>query len=129
FTAGNREDHDALQRLAHGRGASPDDFPVDYYRRVRCLRDGGVAVLPGGLRVGALWGIDDKAPKARRRYGPQARIRQRSATALCGEGCDVLLTHESPRDAMMLDSGSDAISAVLALAQPHLALFGHYHGK
>ncbi len=129
FTAGNHEDHDALERLAHGRAATPDDFPVDYYRRVRCLRDGRVAVLPGGLRVGALWGIDDRAPMARRRYGPQARIRQRSATALCGESFNVLLTHESPRDAMLLDSGSDAISAVIDLARPHFAFFGHYHGK
>jgi hypothetical protein len=129
FTVGNHEDHDALERMAHGPGCSPDDFPVDYYRRVRCLRDGRVAVLPGGLRVGALWGIDDKAPKARRSPGPRGRIRQRSATALCGEPFDVLLTHESPRDAMLLDSGSEAISAVLALARPAFAFFGHYHGK
>jgi hypothetical protein len=129
FTAGNHEDHAALAEMAHGPGCSPDDFPVDYYRRVRCLRDGRVAVLPGGLRVGALWGIDDKAPKARRSPGPRGRIRQRSATALCGEGFDVLLTHESPRDAMLLDSGSDAISVVVALARPAFAFFGHYHGK
>jgi hypothetical protein len=129
FTAGNHEDHDALIRLAHGPGCSSDDFPVDYYRRVRCLCDGRVATLPGGLRVGALWGIDDKAPKARRSPGPQGRIRQRSATALCGERFDVLLTHESPRDAMLPDSGSDAISAVIALAQPAFTFFGHYHGK
>ena len=129
FTAGNHEDHEALERLAHGPGCSPDDFPVDYYRRVRCLRDGRAAVLPGGLRVGALWGIDDKAPKARRSPGPRGRIRQRTATALSAEPFDVLLTHESPRDAMLLDSGSEAISAVIALARPAFAFFGHYHGK
>jgi hypothetical protein len=129
FTAGNHEDHEALERLAHGPGSSPDDFPVDYYHRVRCLRDGHVAVLPGALRVGTLWGIDHRAPKARRRYGPRTRIRQRSATALCADPFDVLLTHESPRDAMLLDSGSDAISAVIALARPAFAFFGHYHGK
>jgi hypothetical protein len=129
FTAGNHEDHEALERLAHGPGCSPDDFPVDYYRRVRCLRDGRVAVLPGGLRVGALWGIDDKAPQARRSPGPRGRIRRRTATALCAGPFDVLLTHESPRDAMLLDSGSDAISAVIARAKPAFAFFGHYHGK
>ena len=68
FTAGNHEDHEALKSWEHGAGASADDFPVDAYLRVRCLRDGHSATLPGGLRVGALWGIDDQAPNARARF-------------------------------------------------------------
>src|SRR5262249_39250578 len=40
FTAGNHEDFDALEMLVHGAGCSPDDFPVDCYHRVRCVRDG-----------------------------------------------------------------------------------------
>jgi len=128
FTAGNHEDFDALQALTHGAGATADDFPVDYYGRVRCVRDGHVLGLPGGLRVGALWGIDDRAPNARRKTPARGRISQRSATLLSYETFDVLLTHDSPRDAVLPDSGSDAISAVLHLARPALAFFGHYHG-
>ncbi len=128
FTAGNHEDHDALDALAHGAGSTPDDFPVDAYGRVRCLRDGRVATLPGGLRVGALWGIDADAPRARRNTVPRARIRARAANALAASAFDVLLSHESPRDAMMLDSGSDRIDEIIRTARPAFAFFGHYHG-
>jgi hypothetical protein len=128
FTCGNHEDYAALEALQHGAGCTPQDFPVDYYQRVRCLRAGVVAELPGGLRVGALWGIDDKAPHIRR-HAPQAgRIRERSATELAYGSFDVLLTHDSPRDAMILDSGSEAITTVLHLARPAFHFFGHYHG-
>ncbi len=128
FTCGNHEDYVALEQLQHGHGATAVDFPVDYYGRVRCLRDGTVAELPGGLRVGALWGIDSKAPNARR-HAPQAgRIRERSATGLAAQSFDVLLTHDSPRDAMLPDSGSDDITTVLRLARPGFHFFGHYHG-
>jgi hypothetical protein len=84
FTAGNHEDHEALERLQHGAGPRSTDFPVDAYLRVRCLRDGTVTTLAGGLRVGALWGIDDQAPTARRKTASRARIRPRSATQLAG---------------------------------------------
>jgi hypothetical protein len=84
FTAGNHEDHEALERLQHGAGPRSTDFPVDAYLRVRCLRDGTVTTLAGGLRVGALWGIDDQAPNARRKTPSRARIRPRSATQLAG---------------------------------------------
>jgi hypothetical protein len=127
-TCGNHEDYEALQGLEHGAGCTAHDFPVDAYGRVRCLRDGSVAELPGSLRVGALWGIDDKAPRIRR-HAPQAgRIRERSATALAYSSFDVLLTHDSPRDAMLPDSGSNAITTILQLARPAFHFFGHYHG-
>jgi hypothetical protein len=45
------------------------------------------------------------------------------------ETFDVLLTHESPRDAMIVNAGSDAITAVVRLAGPAFAFFGHYHGE
>jgi hypothetical protein len=129
FTAGNHEDYDALERTARGRGATADDFPVDAYGRVRCLRNGGVATLPGGLRVGALWGIDGEAPQARRRAPPGGRVSGRAATHLSYERFDVLLTHESPRDFARPDSGSESISLVLLAARPALAFFGHYHPR
>jgi hypothetical protein len=128
FTVGNHEDYDALEALEHGGSAGATDFPVDAYLRVRCLRDGRVTELPGGLRVGALWGIDDKAPNARRKTPPRGRIRPRSATQLAGVAFDVLLAHESPRDAMFGGSGSEEIDALLGLARPAFLFFGHYKG-
>jgi hypothetical protein len=126
-TVGNHEDFAALEALAHGAGCTPDDFAVDYYGRVRCVRDGHVVVLPDGLRVAALWGIDDEAPNARRRIPPQACIKRRSATRLYASPFDVLLTHDSPRDAVFADAGSEAIGALIRHARPKFAFFGHYH--
>jgi hypothetical protein len=128
FTAGNHEDYDALGLLEHGPDATADDFPVDVYGRVRCLRDGHVALLPGGLRVGALWGIDDRAPDARLKVPARGRIRPRSGTHLSYEAFDVLLTHEAPRDAVRPGSGSSDITTVLQLVRPAFAFFGHYKG-
>jgi len=129
LTAGNHEDHEALKSWEHGAGATAADFPVDAYLRVRCLRDGRVATLAGGLRVGALWGIDDEAPNARRKVPPLARVSERSATHLSYEQFDVLLMHEAPRDGIFEGAGSELISAVIELAQPAFAFFGHYHAE
>jgi hypothetical protein len=127
FTAGNHEDFDALAALEPG-GRGVHTFHVDAYARVCCIRDGHVAGLPGGLRAGALWGIDDQAPNARKKTPPRGRIRERSAYLLACTDFDVLLTHESPRDAMFVDSGSEAISLVVSEAKPAFAFFGHYRG-
>jgi hypothetical protein len=127
FVPGNHEDYEALEILEDAPGRTPQDFAVDYYGRVYCLRDGAVAELPGGLRLGGLWGIDDQAPNHRRTAPRNGRIRQRSALQLAGTSFNVLLTHDSPRDAMFLDSGSDAVTAVIQLAQPAFHFFGHYH--
>jgi hypothetical protein len=86
-----------------------------------------VAELPGGLRVGALWGIDDRAPRARQQVPPCARISGRGTAALSGARFDVLLTHESPRDAVLTDHGSEAIGSIIHSARPAFAFFGHYH--
>jgi hypothetical protein len=127
FIPGNHEDYDALNLLKHSAGCTDSDFPVDYYGRVRCVRDGAVAALPGGLRVGGLWGIDDRAPRHRRSAPKPGYIRPRSATQLSCASFDVLLTHESPRDAMFVGSGSEFITDVLGLARPAFHFFGHYH--
>jgi hypothetical protein len=92
FTGGNHEDYQFFEEQRHAPGCSADDFPVDYYQRVRLIRDGHALTLPGGLRVGALWGIDDQAPRARRRTPAPARLRQRSADQLRARSFDVLLT-------------------------------------
>ena len=125
FTAGNHEDYPLLKGWERGAGRGADSFVVDTYGKLRCVRDGHVAELPGGLRVGALWGIDGRT---RRRIPPGGRIRHRSATALSGSAFDVLLTHESPRDAVLSGSGSEDIGAVIRGARPAFAFFGHYHG-
>jgi hypothetical protein len=67
------------------------------------------------------------APNARKKTLPRARIRPRSATNLAGSPCNVLLTHDGPRDAVFADSGSEDITALIGLAQPAFAFFGHYH--
>jgi hypothetical protein len=77
--------------------------------------------------VGALWGIDGSAPRARRTAPQAGRIRPCSATELSCARFDVLLTHESPRDAMLLDSGSEEISTIIHLVRPAFHFFGHYH--
>ncbi len=125
---GNHEDYEALEACERDAGGRADSFAVDAYGKVRCVRDGHVAVLPGGLRVGALWGIDDRAPRARRHVPPRGRIRRRSAAALACAAFDVLLAHESPRDAILPDSGSEDVGAVIRGARPAFAFFGHYHG-
>jgi hypothetical protein len=127
FTAGNHEDYELLKELERCAGRDADSFVVDAYGKLRCIRDGHVALLPGSLRVGALWGIDDVAPRARKRIPPRARISHRGTEALGGANFDVLLTHESPRDAVLTDSGSEAIATVIHRARPAFAFFGHYH--
>jgi hypothetical protein len=127
FTAGNHENYDLLKEFERGAGRGADSFVVDAYGKLRCVRDGHVAELPGGLRVGALWGIDDCAPRARERIPPRARISQRGTTTLSGASFDVLLTHESPRDAILTDSGSAEIGTLIRCARPAFAFFGHYH--
>jgi hypothetical protein len=133
FTAGNHEDFTALaDRERNGRRPSAS-FAVDAYGLVRCVGDGRVEVLPGSLRVGALWGIDDRAPNARRKTPERGRIRESSVTALAGTAFDVLLSHDGPRSfgcpAVLVDSGSDGISALIDLARPAFAFFGHYGNR
>jgi hypothetical protein len=125
FTAGNHEDYDLLKERERRAGREADIFVVDAYGKLRCVRDGRIAALPGGLRLGALWGVGDRV---RRRIPPRARISQRSTAALSSARFDVLLTHESPRDAIHAESGSDAIGSIIHAAQPAFAFFGHYHG-
>jgi hypothetical protein len=123
FTAGNHEDHGILRSLAHG-----DVFPVDAYWRVWCVRDGHVAHLPGGLHVGALWGIDGHAPVRRRHAPARCLIQGGSAVRLACSFFDVLLTHDSPLDAVIPGAGSQEILDVIHAARPAFAFFGHHKG-
>src|SRR3984957_15579677 len=127
FTAGNHEDYDLLKDWERSAGRGAVSFVVDAYGKLRCIRDGHVAQLPGGLRVGALWGIDDKAPRARQGIPPRAKISYRGTMALSGARFDVLLAHESPRDAVLADHGSEEIGSIIRCARPAFSFFGHYH--
>jgi hypothetical protein len=127
FTAGNHEDFELLKDWERGAGPEANSFVVDAYGKLRCIRDAHIAELPGGLRVGALWGIDDRAPRARKRIPPRGKISHRSTTTLSGACFDVLLAHESPRDAILIDHGSEDLGAAIRCAQPAFAFFGHYH--
>lgn len=130
FVAGNHEDFEALEERMSQGVSGMSDFPVDCYEHVWCIRDGRVASLPGGLDVGGLWGIDDQSPRARRGGVPQrGYIRPRSATHLAVSKFDVLLTHDSPRDAIFEGAGSDLISEIIQMANPTFAFFGHYHAE
>lgn len=129
FTVGNHEDFEAIAACGRNGDRSSASFSVDAYGRARCIRDGEVEALPGGLRVGALWGIDDRAPNARRKTPMTARIRDASLSRLVGSRFDVLLTHDGPRDAVLVGSGSEGINDVLEAAQPAFAFFGHYGSR
>jgi hypothetical protein len=129
FVAGNHEDYEALDACQSRGGTRANSFCVDAYERVWCIRDGQVVGLPGGLQVGGLWGIDDRSPRARRKVAPRCYIRPRSATELSVSRIDVLLAHESPRDAVFEGAGSELITEILVLAEPRFAFFGHYHGE
>ena len=86
-------------------------------------------MLPGQLRVGAVWGIDDQAPNARRKTPERGRIRESNATALAGSAFDVLLSHDGPRDAVLIDTGSECLGRLIDLARPAFAFFGHYGSR
>ena len=125
FIAGNHEDHELLQQYRRSRDSA---WPVDDFHRLWCIDDGCTVSLSSGLMVAGLWGIDGDAPKARRIRTPRVQIDPAAAERLeAGPRFDVLLTHESPRDAIWMESGSLEISSVIAQIQPQLAFFGHYH--
>ncbi len=129
FTAGNHEDFDTLAEREVGGGCRSSSFAVDAYGFVRCIRDGRVETLPGPLRVEAVWGIDDRAPNARRRTPERGRIRDRSLSTLAGTAFDVLISHDGPRDAVLTGSGSDGLGVLIGLARPAFAFFGHYGSR
>jgi hypothetical protein len=129
FTAGNHEDFEALAERERRGGRREASFAVDAYGFVRCVRDGRVEILPGPIRVGAVWGIDDQAPNARRKTPERGRIREASITALAGSAFDVLISHDGPRDAVLVGSGSEGLGVVIDLARPAFAFFGHYGSR
>lgn len=81
FTAGNHEEYELLLKRERSAGREANSFAADCYSKLRCVRDGHVALLPGSLRLGALWGIDDRAPRARQQIPRHSRMRATSPTS------------------------------------------------
>jgi hypothetical protein len=148
FTAGNHEDFKELERLALSSGKQPD-FAVDAYCKVRGIKDGHVKVLPERstwviepppelaaqpadavpeLRVGAVWGVDGDGPNGRKNLPPRGYIDHRAVDRLAWEEFDVLLSHDAPNDAKRVGYGSEALRALIGVAKPRFAFFGHYGG-
>ncbi|MBA4187946.1 MAG: hypothetical protein C0467_07995 [Planctomycetaceae bacterium] len=150
FTAGNHEDFKELERLAQASGKQ-SDFVVDAYCKVHGIKDGAVKVLPEKstwvveppaellaqaaaaqavpeLRVGAIWGVDGDGPHCRKNLPPRGYIDVRAVDRLAWEEFDVLLSHDAPKDAKRVGYGSDALRALIGVAKPQFAFFGHYGG-
>jgi hypothetical protein len=128
FTAGNHEDFEELERLARASGAHRQDFAVDAYGRVRGIKDGEVYGFESGLTAAAVWGIDRDGPNSRRRAPERAYIDERAVDRLTPREFDVLLTHDAPQDAKRVGYGSGLLAALIELARPRFAFFGHYSG-
>jgi hypothetical protein len=127
FTAGNHEDFDTLERLARASG-NQADFVVDAYCRVRGIKDGQVKRFDRGLRVGAVWGVDGDGANGRKNLPPRGYIQEKAVSRLAWEGFDVLLSHDAPADAKRVGYGSELLRALIGVAKPRLAFFGHYSG-
>lgn len=128
FTAGNHEDFEELERLARASGKHQTDFAVDAYCRVRGIKDGEVHPFPCGLKVAAVWGVDDGGPNARQNLPPRGYISERAVDRLTTEAFDVLLMHDAPEGAKRDGYGSEPLRVLIELAQPRFAFFGHYRG-
>jgi hypothetical protein len=128
FTAGNHEDYEALELLSGSAHRQPE-FVVDAYCKVRCVKNGCATTLPGGLTVGALWGVDGVAVSRRTNLPPAAYISDSKASKLLGQSFSVLLTHDAPLDGKRAGCGSEIVSSVIALCQPEFHFFGHYRGE
>lgn len=128
FTAGNHEDFDELDRFAQASGRDQRDFAVDAYCRVRGIKDGEVHPFECGLKTAAVWGVDGGGPNARQNLPPRGYIAEKAVDRLTLEAFDVLLMHDAPEGAKREGYGSDLLLALIELAQPRFAFFGHYRG-
>jgi hypothetical protein len=48
---------------------------------------------------------------------------------LAGSAFDVLISHDGPRDAVLVGSGSEGLGSLIDLAGPAFAFFGHYGSR
>jgi Icc-related predicted phosphoesterase len=129
FVRGNHEDHLWLDTLE--QRADAPTFPVDAYQRIYCLKTGipytferaaETLTLLGIGRIAPPIGADEHKPK----YIQPYELERLSQLEPCAP--DILLTHDSARDAIFAGSGMDEIRLILDRCQPRYHFFGHYGG-
>jgi hypothetical protein len=126
FVRGNHEDHAWLDRLEEQ--AQDPIFPVDAYRRVWCLKTGVPYVFSADGTTVTVLGIGRIGPPENTSVPEKPQFiqpyeRDRIGRLDCRR-CDVLLTHDTARDAVNRGSGMQEIREVLARWRP----FYHFHG-
>jgi hypothetical protein len=138
FVRGNHEDHSWLDELEQQHDGSI--FPVDVYQRVYNLKTGLPWTFQAHDEEITVLGIGRVSPPAEEEHSGQgkyiqpyesARVYQDRETA-----CDVLLTHHSRTDFVLLErgvkikasTGMEEIEYVLDLEEPVYHFYGHYGG-
>ncbi len=131
FVRGNHEDHAWLDMLE--RETDAPTFPVDAYQRIYCLKTGvPYAFSPGAgaesitiLGIGRIAQPPTSDPKPKHIQPDELERLYQLGTQVAP---DVLLTHDSAKDAIFAGSGMDEIRLLLDRYQPSYHLFGHYGG-
>jgi hypothetical protein len=127
FVRGNHEDHAVLDRLEQQHPGPA--FPIDVYQRIWCLKSGiphqlaaGQAALQvlGIGRIGPIDGVTDTTKKKYIQPYEQERIAQLGSVQL-----DLLLSHDSARNAVTPGYGLDEIRYMLDRYRPHYHVYGH----
>ena len=127
FVRGNHEDHQALDALE--QQYSGPLFPIDVYQRIYCLKTGLPTVLRaadanltllGIGRIGTV--IGEPEPYQPKYIQPDEQER---VYRLGREPIDVLLTHDSARDAVTRGFGMAEIRDVLDGYRPIYHFYGH----
>lgn len=119
FIHGNHEDFHYLKECS----TEEPIFSVEPSKRIFCLKNGHIYTF-NNLRIAGLGGLDSKnRPDI---YNIKAYIQKEDVNKLLKEKFDILITHESPKDACIQDAGSQDITAILKKCQPAFAFFAHY---
>ncbi len=130
FVRGNHEDHQWLDTL-EGRADAPV-FPVDAYQRLYCLKTGVPYMFKRAAETLTILGVGRVAPpheaSDRKRKHIQPDELERLYQLAPQFAPDILLTHDSAKDAIFAGSGMDEIRLILDRYQPRYHFFGHYGG-
>ena len=127
FVRGNHEDHAWLDALE--RQADAPLFPVDAYQRIFCLKTGVPYTFSKGAETITLLGIGRIAEASNHKPKHIQPYELEKLYQLAPQFApDVLLTHDSAKDAIFAGSGMDEIRLILDRYRPSYHFFGHYGG-
>ncbi len=129
FVRGNHEDHAWLDTLE--RRAEAPIFPVDAYQRLYCLKTGVPYTFRQADEALTVLGIGRIAPPAGTSARKPQHIQPHELKRLDQLGActpDILLTHDSTKDAIIPGAGLEEIGLLLDRCQPSYHFFGHYGG-